>query len=222
MKTVIFICLIVTVGLVWGLFPVVSETTGFDLSEYGKQSSEGAGMSEEPDRYESAVVGGGCFWCVEAVYERIEGVVDAVSGYAGGHVENPTYNQVTAGRTGHAEVVRVSYDPKKTSYEEILAIFFKSHDPTTQNRQGADRGTQYRSIVLYENDSQREISENVLSDSQQFYSDPIVTEIVPLEAFYEAEEYHQDYFEVNPYAGYCQLVIAPKLKKLGLEGAAMY
>lgn len=223
MKYAIVVVILIAAGLIWGVLPAVSQSTGFDLSEYARQTNQGDEMSEsQTSKTETATLGGGCFWCVEAVYERIDGVVDAVSGYAGGTVENPTYREVTTGRTGHAEVVQVTFDPEKISYEEILRIFFKSHDPTTLNRQGADVGTQYRSAVLYETEEQREIAERVRSEMQELYDDPIVTEIAPLTTFYEAEEYHQDYFEKNPYAGYCRVVIAPKLEKLGLDGAATF
>jgi peptide-methionine (S)-S-oxide reductase len=171
------------------------------------------------ERYETATLGGGCFWCLEAVYERIDGIDSVISGYAGGATPNPTYQDVSAGATGHAEVVQVNYDPKKISYDKVLDLFWTAHDPTTLNRQGADVGTQYRSVIFYENDSQRKIAEKSLKkhDSDEKYSDPIVTEIKPIETFYEAEGYHQDYYEKNPYAGYCMVVIKPKLQKLGLD-----
>ncbi len=164
-----------------------------------------------------AIIGGGCFWCVEAVYERIDGIESAVSGYAGGSVANPNYKQVTTGSTGHAEVVKLEYDSGKISYREILDLFFQAHDPTTLNRQGADVGTQYRSIILYQSDEERQIAEEAKRAAQEDWDNPIVTEIVPLDTFYLAEEYHQDYYDNNPYAGYCTFVIQPKLRKLGLE-----
>ncbi len=163
-----------------------------------------------------AILGGGCFWCLEAVYERIEGVNAVVSGYAGGTTVDPTYEEVCAGRTGHAEVVRVEYDPDRISYEEILDIFFKAHDPTTLNMQGADTGTQYRSIILYQDESQKRAAEKSIKKARSLFDDPIVTEIKPLERFYPAEEYHQDYFDRNRHAGYCMIVIQPKLKKMNL------
>lgn len=178
-----------------------------------------AGSSEAgatPLKTETIVLGGGCFWCVEAVYERIEGILDAVSGYAGGTVKNPTYEQVSTGRTGHAEVVQLTYDPAKISLEKILELFWKAHDPTTPNRQGADVGPQYRSIILYKNEAERKIAEESKRKAQKEFRNPIVTEIVPLTEFYRAEEYHQDYYRKNPYAGYCTFVIRPKLEKLGL------
>lgn len=168
---------------------------------------------------ETAVFGGGCFWCLEAVFERQEGVLSVVSGYAGGVSVNPTYKQICTGETGHAEVIQIEFDPNETSYEQLLAVFWKVHDPTTFNRQGADVGSQYRSIILYHNQDQRQAAEESreLQNSSGRFRDPIVTEIEPLTTFYPAEEYHQDYFANNPYAGYCTFVIRPKLKKLGLD-----
>ena len=183
------------------------------------QSQEGIGQEKDmgSPTTEIATFGGGCFWCIEAVFERQEGVKSVTSGYAGGTKENPTYEEVCTGRTGHAEVVQIEYDPDTISYEELLDIFWKAHNPTTPNRQGADIGTQYRSIILYHNDAQREAALRSKEKASQMFDDPIVTEIVPLGEFYRAEEYHQDYFAKNPYAGYCTVVIRPKLRKMGLE-----
>jgi len=164
-----------------------------------------------------ATLGGGCFWCVQAVYERIAGVKSVVAGYAGGSQPNPTYEQVCTGTTGHAEVVQVEFDPQAISYAKILELFWKSHDPTTLNRQGADVGPQYRSIILYTDDAQRRTAEDSRREAARLFQRPIVTEIQPLMAFYRAEDYHQDYYANNPYAGYCSFVIRPKLQKLGLE-----
>lgn len=164
-----------------------------------------------------AVLGGGCFWCLEAIFERVEGVVDVVSGYAGGATENPTYEEVCTGATGHAEVVRVTFDPKRISYAGLLEVFFRAHDPTTLNRQGGDVGTQYRSIILTENDEQRRTAEAARKKAQKDWKDPIVTEIKPLQTFYRAEDYHQDFYENNRSYGYCRAVIAPKLRKLDFE-----
>ena len=169
------------------------------------------------DKTEYATIGGGCFWCIEAVFERMEGVRSVTSGYSGGTKENPTYEEACTGRTGHAEVVQIEYDPTVISYENILNVFWKAHDPTTLNRQGADVGTQYRSIILYHNEEQREAAEQSREKAARLFSDPIVTEIEPLQKFYRAEEYHQDYYNKNPYAGYCAMVIRPKLKKMNLE-----
>jgi len=164
---------------------------------------------------EAATQGGGCFWCLEAVFEEMEGVTGVVSGYAGGTVKNPSYDDVCSGTTGHAEVVRIEFDPRVVAFEKILDVFFTIHDPTTMNRQGADMGSQYRSVVLYHDDRQKEIAEKkILSlETSKKFGRPIVTQIVPLDAFYEAEKYHQDYFKKNPHAGYCQAVVAPKVIK---------
>lgn len=162
---------------------------------------------------ESAVFGGGCFWCLDAQFKLVDGVKSVISGYAGGATKNPTYEEVCSETTGHAEVVQVRFDPAVVSYEDLLRKFFHAHDPTTLNRQGADVGTSYRSIILYENDSQKVIAEKVKAEAQKDWTDPIVTEIAPLKAFYKAEDYHQDYFAKNPNQGYCRLVVAPKVKK---------
>jgi peptide-methionine (S)-S-oxide reductase len=171
------------------------------------------GMSQ--DR-EVATLGGGCFWCTEAVLEQLRGVHSVVSGYAGGHVPNPTYREVCGKQTGHAEVVQVTFDPQEISFRELLEVFFTTHDPTTPNRQGADVGPQYRSIVLYHSPEQKETAEQVIAEMEQrgVWSDPIVTEIEPLETFYPAEAEHQGYYRRNPNQGYCRVVIAPKVAKL--------
>jgi peptide-methionine (S)-S-oxide reductase len=165
-------------------------------------------------REETAILGGGCFWCLEAVYQRIDGVSMVASGYAGGETANPTYREICDGRTGHAEVVRISYDPDKISYSEILDWFWRCHDPTTLNRQGADTGTQYRSIILFENEEQQAIAEKSKADAASQFDNPIVTEITPLETFYPAEDYHQNYYNENSTVPYCTFVIRPKLQKL--------
>lgn len=164
---------------------------------------------------ETAVFGAGCFWCVEAIYQRVTGVTDIESGYAGGHVQNPTYRQVTSGKTGHAEVIKLEYDPNVISFEELLEVFWHTHNPTTLNKQGADVGTQYRSAIFYLNEEQKEIAEKSLkkTDASDLWDDPIVTEITPLSNYSTAEDYHQNYFNNNPNAGYCSIVIAPKLAK---------
>lgn len=162
----------------------------------------------------SLVVGGGCFWCTEAAYELVPGVKAVVSGYAGGSVPNPTYKQITTGRTGHAEVIRIDYDPSQVSLETLLDFFWDIHDPTTLNRQGADEGPQYRSIILYADETQKAAAQASLAKANPSWGGRIVTEIVPLQTFYEAEEYHQDYYKKNPDAGYCRVVIRPKLEKL--------
>jgi peptide-methionine (S)-S-oxide reductase len=162
---------------------------------------------------EVATLGGGCFWCLEAVYQLVEGVESVVSGYAGGSVENPTYKQVCSGLTGHAEVVQVIFENSKISYKDILNVFWQIHDPTTLNRQGADEGTQYRSIILYHSEQQKQEAEISLQNEQKNWSSPIVTEIKPLDKFYPAEEYHQNYYNKNPNASYCYFVIRPKVEK---------
>ena len=173
-------------------------------------------MSKEESQV--AILGGGCFWCVEAVFERVDGVIDVVSGYAGGHTKNPTYKDVTSGNTGHAEVCKITFDTKLISYDQILDVFWKSHDPTTLNRQGNDYGTQYRSAIYYENDSQKKSVQKSISKAKKVFDDPITTEVKKLDKFYKAEVYHQDYFENNPNAPYCTFVNAPKLNKLKKKG----
>lgn len=166
-------------------------------------------------KIELATMGGGCFWCTEAVFQEVKGVVKVVSGYTGGFAPGrPTYREICSGLTGHAEVVQVTFDSKIISLEDILTIFMTTHDPTTLNRQGADKGTQYRSVIYYQNDSQKEIAETVLERMAGIYDSPIVTELSPLGIFYEAEDYHQDYYRNNSAQGYCQVVINPKLVKL--------
>ncbi|MGD2114632.1 MAG: peptide-methionine (S)-S-oxide reductase MsrA [Acidobacteriota bacterium] len=170
-------------------------------------------MSDSHERLESATLGGGCFWCLEAVYQEVPGVDRIVSGYAGGHTENPTYRQVCSEGTGHAEVVQVTFDPEEIPYRRILEIFFTIHDPTQLNRQGADRGTQYRSIILTHSDDQRRVADEVIAEMEGVFSDPVVTEVEPLDVFYPAEDYHQDYYRQNRAQPYCQVVIEPKLAK---------
>ncbi|CAL2085389.1 peptide-methionine (S)-S-oxide reductase MsrA [Tenacibaculum sp. 190524A05c] len=162
-----------------------------------------------------ATVGGGCFWCTEAVFNQINGVEKVVSGYAGGNVPGyPTYREVCSGLTGHAEVVQISYDPEVISYQEILIIFMTTHDPTTLNRQGADVGTQYRSVIYYTNREEKSVIEEVIKQVQPYYDNPIVTEVSELPTFYPAEEYHQNYYANNKEQGYCNFVITPKISKL--------
>ncbi len=167
------------------------------------------------DATEKATLGGGCFWCLEAVYNEVIGVKKVVSGYSGGEIEHPTYDRVCSGTTGHAEVVQIIYDPSVITYEEILTIFFHFHDPTTLNRQGADSGSQYRSVILYHNDQQKSVAQKVMKEvsSSGLWKNPLVTELAPLTTFYSAEDYHQDYFTRNPNQPYCVYVVAPKLEK---------
>lgn len=162
---------------------------------------------------EIATLGGGCFWCVEAIYQDLKGVSKVESGYSGGSVSNPTYREVCSGLTGHAEVIQVTFDPAVISFKEILEIFFTVHDPTTLNRQGADTGTQYRSVIFYHSPEQKTVAEEVKVSMQAVWDDPIVTEIAAFEKFYKAEDYHQNYFNDNPNQPYCSIVIAPKVKK---------
>lgn len=162
-----------------------------------------------------ATVGGGCFWCTEAVFQELKGVESVVSGYSGGNAPgHPTYREICSGLTGHAEVIQITFNTDIISYEELLIIFMTTHDPTTLNRQGADKGTQYRSVIFYHDDAQKKIAEDVLKAMATYYEDPIVTELSPLEVFYKAEDYHQDYYKNNKEQGYCNFVITPKLVKL--------
>ena len=169
-----------------------------------------------PPKTATAVFGGGCFWCLDAVYQYVPGIIKITSGFAGGNTPNPSYDQVCTGRTGHAEVIQITYDPSKVSYNDLLNPFWKAHDPTTLNRQGADTGTQYRSIILTSSPEEFAEAEASRKKAQSLFPEPIVTEIKPLTVFYPAEDYHQDYYSNNKQAPYCRAVIAPKLKKLGL------
>jgi len=164
---------------------------------------------------ETATLGGGCFWCLEPVFEELDGVTNVIVGYAGGSVEDPSYKEVTRGTTGHAEVVQITFDPGVIRFEVLLGVFFSMHDPTTPNRQGADVGTQYRSLILIHSPEQETSSRAVIErlDAEGVFENPVVTELAPYQAFYEAEDYHQDYYEKNPNAGYCMAVIAPKMQK---------
>ena len=173
--------------------------------------------------WEVATLAGGCFWCIEGVFREVNGVNNVVSGYTGGATVNPTYDEVCTGKTGHAEAVQVSFNPSKISYRQILEIFFYVHDPTTLNRQGADIGTQYRSAIFYHDDRQKAIAEQVIQELNRtkVWTDPIVTEVAPLLAFYVAEDYHQKYFEKNPEQAYCRMVIAPKMTKFRKQYRSM-
>ena len=162
---------------------------------------------------EIATLGGGCFWCVEAIYQDLNGVLKVESGYSGGHIDNPTYKEVCSGLTGHAEVVQVTFDPAIVSYQDVLRVFFTVHDPTTLNRQGNDSGTQYRSVIYYHSEAQKKVAEAAIIEAKEAWDDPIVTEVSPFEKFYKAEDYHQNYYKDNPNQGYCSFIIAPKVKK---------
>jgi peptide-methionine (S)-S-oxide reductase len=170
---------------------------------------------EQSTNYETATLGGGCFWCTEAVYKEMKGVVKVVPGYSGGHIKNPAYREVTTGRTGHAEVVQITFDPSVSTFSDILEVFFMTHDPTTLNRQGNDIGTQYRSAIFYHNEEQKNMAEKAIElfEKDKIYDDPIVTKVTPFDAFYIAEDYHHNYFERNKNQPYCQFVVAPKVEK---------
>lgn len=174
-------------------------------------------MNEKGDqtKLRVATFGAGCFWCVEAVFQRLEGVQKVVSGYSGGHVDHPTYEQVCTGTTGHAEACQITYDPARISYDELLEVFWKTHDPTTRNRQGNDIGPQYRSVIFYHDEEQKQLAESYKTklEAEHIWNRPIVTEIVPFTKFWPAESYHQNYYNNNPDKGYCTLVITPKVEK---------
>ena len=172
------------------------------------------------NQIEQATFGGGCFWCVEAVYQRVVGVISVKPGYAAGHTQNPTYKEVCSGDTGHAEVARIEFDPSQVTYNQLLNVLWQAHDPTTLNQQGADVGTQYRSIILYHNEIQKDVAKKSIKETNAsgYFENPIVTTLEPLTAFYPAEDYHDNYYELNSSQGYCQYVIKPKLDKLSKKG----
>lgn len=176
---------------------------------------ENINMNDHNTKLDTATFGEGCFWCTEAVFERLKGVKSVVSGYSGGTVANPTYEEVCTGKTGHAETCQIIYDPNEISYQELLIVFFRTHDPTSLNRQGADVGTQYRSVIFYHNEKQKELAEFAKKkiNEEKLYDKPVVTEIAPFTKFYKAEDYHQNYYDKNPNQGYCAFVIAPKVEK---------
>ena len=178
-------------------------------------------LTKEPAAgHEFATLGGGCFWCLEAVFEELQGVIDVESGYSGGHVPDPTYRQVCEGSTGHAEVARIEFDSRRITYREILEVFFAIHDPTTLNRQGNDVGDQYRSVIFFHSDAQRAIAEDVIREAQESYDNEIVTQVLPATDYYRAETYHQEYFRHNPAQGYCMVIVAPKVQKFRRTFAA--
>jgi peptide-methionine (S)-S-oxide reductase len=187
----------------------------FTCSDLYSHTENDKGVSGQMTEFKKATFGSGCFWCTEAVFERLNGVYVVVSGYAGGTVENPTYEEVCTGTTGHAEVTQITYDPDVITFDELLEVFWKTHDPTTLNRQGNDVGPQYRSVIFYHDDEQKQLAEKYKGelDKSGAWDKPIVTEISPLTNYFEAEDYHQDYYENNPSQGYCAFVIAPKLEK---------
>lgn len=191
------------------LLSVVSVSLASVKTEKGQEEN----MSGQ--QLETATFGAGCFWCVEAIFQDLKGVQSVKSGYSGGHVKNPSYKEVCTGSTGHAEVTQIEFDPSVISFEDLLYVFWRTHDPTTLNRQGADVGSQYRSVIFYHSDKQKEIAEKSKkeTDASDLYSDPIVTQIEPFAEFYPAEDYHQDYYNLNPNQPYCRLVIDPKVQK---------
>ncbi|MDZ7660044.1 peptide-methionine (S)-S-oxide reductase MsrA [Fodinibius sp.] len=197
--------------------------TAITTSTSGDQKSSKDEVQIENQNLEQATFGAGCFWCVEAIFEELKGVKSVEAGYAGGHVEDPSYREVVNGNTGHAEVTRITFDPSVISYDQLLTVLWHTHNPTTKNRQGPDVGPQYRSVIFYHNEKQKEIAERSLkeTDESDLWEDPIVTEIEPLSNYSKAENYHQNYYENNPNAGYCQVVIAPKLKKFRKEFSHM-
>jgi peptide-methionine (S)-S-oxide reductase len=199
-------------------FTAISIFAAVSLAVMGdhKDSAMGGGeVMNSTGKKEIATLAGGCFWCLEAVYNDLRGVEKVVSGYSGGRVANPTYEEVCRGKTGHAEVVQITFDPQVLSFKELLEVFFTIHDPTTLNRQGADVGTQYRSAIYYHSPEQKEVADKVIADitAKKIWGDPIVTEVTKLDVFYPAEEYHQRYYERNPNQGYCRMVIEPKVIK---------
>jgi peptide-methionine (S)-S-oxide reductase len=179
----------------------------------GAGTAQTRNMNGSTNKTEIATLGGGCFWCTEAEFQMLPGVISVTSGYAGGTKENPTYKEVCTGETGHAEVIQIVYDPKVVSYEKLLETFWEVHDPTTLNRQGPDSGTQYRSIILYSNEAQKAAAEKSKAMAQKHFKQPIVTEIVPLTKFYPSEDYHHDYYRTHPNQPYCRMVIRPKVEK---------
>lgn len=187
---------------------------GESTSQNKNTQKEDMNLAEDKN-LEKATFGSGCFWCSEAIFERVKGVKSVESGYSGGTVDNPTYEEVCSGTTNHAEVVQITFDPKIVSYDELLEIFWKTHDPTTLNKQGADVGTQYRSVIFYHNDNQKKKAESYKAEltKEKIWDDPIVTEISPFTKFYSAEKYHQNYYDLNPNKGYCSFVITPKIEK---------
>jgi len=211
----ILTCVLLAAGVTTAASCSTGDAAWSARSGEGAMNEEGNRTDTETEGLATATFGAGCFWCVEAIFERLEGVREVVSGYSGGHVEDPTYKQVCTGSTGHAEVCQVRFDPAVVSFEELLEVFWKTHDPTTKNRQGADVGTQYRSAIFYHDERQKELAQEYKEalDESGAFERPIVTEIVPFERFYPAEDYHQEYFALNPQQGYCRAVIAPKVEK---------
>ncbi len=202
--------------LLYTILFIVLTSTSCNESRSEIKNNDDKTMNTQNPNTETATFGSGCFWCTEAIFERVNGVIKVVSGYSGGNLENPTYEEVCSGTTGHAECTQITFDPAVITYDELLEIFWKMHDPTTLNRQGNDIGTQYRSVIFYHNDEQKrkaEFYKNKLSE-EKIWDKPIVTEITKFEKFYPAENYHQEYYDNNPNQGYCVYVITPKVEKL--------
>ena len=197
------------------LIPVVFVTV-ISCNSTAEKTYNISTMESNQNKFEYATIGGGCFWCFEAIFSEVRGINSVTSGYSGGTVKNPSYREVTSGRTGHAEVIQLEFDPEILSYRDIMEIFFHLHDPTTLNRQGADVGTQYRSVIFFHNDEQEKIARKVFEeiDRSDLWENPLVTEITTLKEFYVAEDYHQNYYSNNPNQPYCTFVISPKLSKL--------
>jgi methionine-S-sulfoxide reductase len=218
-KTTSLIILLQLITILTLLFSACAETTNKKKQMENKSkltaTADDSSQTGNPSSYDTITLGGGCFWCVEAVYEMLDGVIKVESGYSGGKVKNPSYREVCTGSTGHAEVAQITFDSSKTSLDEILKVFFTVHDPTSLNKQGADVGTQYRSVIFYRNDHQRKIAKSIIDDlnNDHVYLIPIVTQLDPFTVFYKAEDYHQDYYNQNKEAPYCRLVIQPKLEK---------
>lgn len=212
----LFPSLVIGAAFVLGTIVSIGGSSGNNSLVDSNSKADKTMPQEDSDDLKVATFGAGCFWCVEAVFEQLEGVGKVESGYSGGHVDNPTYKQICTGNTGHAEVCQIHYDPEKISFEELLEVFWKSHDPTTKNRQGADVGSQYRSVIFYHDEDQKKLAEEYLKklDDAKAFPKAIVTEIEELGKFYVAEDYHQEYFSNNPYKGYCQAVIRPKVDKI--------
>lgn len=207
MKFSILFALITSMGMACGAGQQNQSIPVSDMQTVTQASPMPSGKTE------IATLGGGCFWCVEAIYQDLKGVSKVESGYSGGHIDKPTYREVCSGLTGHAEVIQVTFDPEVISYRDILRIFFTVHDPTTLNRQGNDKGTQYRSVIYYHSEEQKKIAEEVKVEAKEAWDDPIVTEISAFDKFFKAEDYHQNYYKDNPNEGYCSFIIAPKVKK---------
>ena len=223
MKPMRIVAFVVAASCLWAAAAVgyaQQSSKGSSVNSAPKNSTEGDPTADQADaggqKMATATFGGGCFWCVEAVFENLQGVHSVISGYAGGRNANPTYEQVCTGRTGHAEVCQIHYDPQQVSFSELLEVFWKTHDPTTLNRQGPDTGTQYRSVIFYHDPQQRELAETYkkkLNEADAFNGRKVVTEISPLPTFYPAEEYHQDFYVKNPNQGYCAAIVRPKVEK---------